>query len=86
MPAAGRHGSIVFSAVQWPSGSAPGVARIKTMHDLTTTDVDTRPAHDRAPDRDLRHEMRMAWIASLWAAMTVLATVIAIWDSWHLSP
>lgn len=56
------------------------------MHDLTTTDVGTRPAEGEAPDADQRHETRMAWTAALWAAMAVLATVIAIWDGWYLSP
>ena len=56
------------------------------MHDLTTTDLDTDPSDDSASDRDQRYQTRMAWIASSWAAMAVLATAIAIWDSWHLSP
>ena len=56
------------------------------MHDLTTADVGTRPAEDPTPDANQRYETRMAWIASLWAALAVLATVIGIWDSWHLGP
>ena len=54
------------------------------MHELTTADVGTRPAEDPAHDADQRYETRMAWVASLWAALAVLATVIGIWDSGHL--
>jgi len=95
MPAARRHGSIVSSVVQWPNLSAPVGAWSTAMHDLTTTDLDTDPSDDSASDRDQcdqcdqcdqRYQTRMAWIASSWAAMAVLATAIAIWDSWHLSP
>ena len=56
------------------------------MHDLTNADVGTQPAEGEAPDVDQRYETRMAWIASLWAALAVLTTVIASWDSWRVSP
>ena len=56
------------------------------MHDLTKTHADPGPTDDDVPSRDQRHETRMAWIASLWAAMAVLATAIAIWDHWHVVP
>ncbi len=56
------------------------------MHHLTSTHVDTRPTDVDPPSADQRYETRMAWIASLWAAMAVLATVVAIWDSWRVSP
>ena len=57
------------------------------MRNLTTSHADTRPAADEAPSgEEDRHETRMAWIASLWAAMAVLATAIAIWDAWRVSP
>jgi len=92
MPAARRHGSIVSSVVQWPNLSAPVGAWSTAMHDLTTTELDTDPFDDSASDSDQRdqcdqrYQTRMAWIASSWAAMAVLAMAIAIWDSWHLSP
>jgi hypothetical protein len=56
------------------------------MHDVTNFDVSHRPTEDNAPGADQRYETRMAWIASLWAAMAVLATAIAIWDAWRVSP
>lgn len=56
------------------------------MHDVSTTELDTRPADGGAPDHDQRYQTRMAWIASLWAAMAVLATAVAIWEGGHLSP
>ncbi len=56
------------------------------MHHLTTTHAEARPPDDEAPSAEQRYESRMAWIASLWAAMAVLATVVAIWDSWRVSP
>ena len=56
------------------------------MHQFATSDVNTQPAENVAPSADQRHETRMAWIASLWAAMAVLATVIAIWDAWRVGP
>ena len=49
-----------------------------TLADLQSAGVDAAT--------DQRYETRMAWIASLWAAMAVLASVVAIWDSWHVSP
>ena len=56
------------------------------MHNLTKSQADTRPAADDVPSGEDRYETRMAWIASLWAAMAVLATAIAIWDAWRVSP
>ena len=56
------------------------------MRNLTTGHADAHPAADDAPSREDRYETRMAWIASLWAAMAVLATAIAIWDAWRVSP
>jgi hypothetical protein len=56
------------------------------MLDLTTNHGDTRPVDQDQPSPDERYQTRMAWIASLWAAMAVLATVVAIWDSWHVNP
>ena len=56
------------------------------MHHLTTPRADPRADSDDTPYSDQRHETRMAWIAALWAAMAILATVIAIWDGRYLSP
>lgn len=61
------------------------------MHMLTTHRADSHAdslasgddPRDTDTDTDTVHESRMAWIASLWATLAVLATGIALWDSWH---
>ncbi len=56
------------------------------MHDLTSAHLDHEPQCEDGPSGDLVYETRMAWIASLWALLALLATAVALWDGWHGVP
>jgi len=56
------------------------------MHNFNAAQLGHEAQDDAAPSDDQAHEIRMAWIAALWAMLALTATAIALWDGWLAVP